>query len=89
MTMADVDLNMLGELVQRIHNDVRALRDQSDRMASGLVDIRGELADIKDQLLVQGAILVKLETGAVGGDSARMLQMLQRLQRRLEALEQR
>jgi len=71
--MVDIDLNMLGELVQRIHSDVRALRDQSDRVAGELTDIRGELADIKDQLLVQGAILVKLETGAAGGDSARML----------------
>ena len=79
--MADVDLNMLGELVQRIHGDVRALRDQVDHMA-------GDLADIKDQLLVQGAILVKIETGATGGDSARMLQTPRRLQRRVEALEQ-
>jgi hypothetical protein len=63
---ADIDLNMLGELVQRIHNDVRALRDQVDRVA-------GDLVDIKDELLVQGAILVKLETGAAGADSARML----------------
>ena len=82
------DLNMLGELVQRIHSDVRALRDRSDRVAGELTDIRGELAEIKDQLLVQGTILVKLETGAAGGDSARMLQMLPRLQRRVEALEQ-
>ncbi|HTZ37156.1 MAG TPA: hypothetical protein VMB84_14085 [Stellaceae bacterium] len=80
--MADVDLNLLGELVQRIHDDVRALRERVDRMA-------GDLADIKDELLVQGAILVKLETGAAGPDSARMLQMLQRLQRRIEALEPR
>ena len=87
--MADVDLNALGELVQRIYNDVRALRESSDRVAGEVSDIKGELSDIRDQLLVQGAILVKLETGAVGGDSARMLQMLQRLQRRIEALEQR
>lgn len=87
--MADVDLDVLGELVQRIYNDVRALRDQGDRVAGELGDIRGELADIKDQLLIQGAILVKLETGAAGPDSARMLQMRQRLQRRIEALEQR
>ncbi len=87
--MADVDLNALGELVQRIYSDVRALRESSDRVAGEVSDIKGELSDIRDQLLVQGAILVKLETGAVGGDSARMLQMLQRLQRRIEALEQR
>ena len=79
--MADIDLNMLGELVQRIHSDVRSLRHQVDRMV-------GDLADIKDELLIQGAILVKLETGAAGADSARMLQMLQRMQRRIEALEQ-
>lgn len=84
--MADVDLNALGELVQRIYSDVRALRDH---VPGELSDIKGELSDIRDQLLVQGAILVKLETGAVGGDSARMLQMLQRLQRRIEAQEQR
>jgi hypothetical protein len=71
--MADIDLNMLGELVQRIHSDVRALRDQGDRVAGELSDIKRDLADIKDELLVQGAILVKLETGAAGADSARML----------------
>jgi len=71
-----VTLEFLGELMQRNLRETREVKD--------------ELRDIKDQLLVQGAILVRLESRIPlpndAGLAAIQLQV-QRPQRRVEALE--
>ena len=78
-----VTLELLGELMQRNLRDTREIKDE-------LHGINDELRDIKDQLLVQGAILVRLESRIPlpndAGLAAIQLQV-QRPPRRVEALE--
>ncbi|HWB51799.1 MAG TPA: hypothetical protein VG651_22015 [Stellaceae bacterium] len=78
-----VTLELLGELMQRNVAQTRAINDE-------LHDIKAELRDIKDQLLVHGAILVRLESRIPLPNDAELAAIqlqVQRLQRRVEALE--
>jgi hypothetical protein len=71
-----VTLELLGELMQRNLAQTRAINDG--------------LRDIKDQLLVQGAILVRLESRIPLPNDAELAAVqpqVQRPQRRVEALE--
>lgn len=78
-----VTLELLGELMQRNLRDTREIKDE-------LHGINDELRDIKDQLLVQGAILIRLESRIPLPNDAELAAIqlqVQRLQRRVEALE--
>jgi hypothetical protein len=78
-----VTLELLGELMQRNLRDTREIKDE-------LHGVNDELRDIKDQLLVQGAILVRLESRIPLPNDAELASIqlqVQRLQRRVEALE--
>lgn len=75
--MAEVTLEMLGELMQRMLGEMR--------------EMRGEMAEFKDQQLVQGGILLRLEARMpLSRDDeviAAMQQQILRLERRISKLE--
>jgi len=78
-----VTLELLGELMQRSLAQTRAINEE-------LSGVQAELRDIKDRLLVQGAILVRLESRIPLPNDAELAAIqlqVQRLQRRVEALE--
>jgi len=72
----DISLEALGELMQRTFNEVRGLRE--------------DVAEMKDQLFVQSGILLRLEhrDRTADGETLRLLQMVQRLDARVRALEE-
>ena len=74
--MADVTLDFLGEQLKRVLDELAGLRD----------DVRS----MSDQLFVQGGILLRLEhrDRTADGETLALQQQIQRLQRRVEALEE-
>jgi hypothetical protein len=74
--MADVTLDFLGEQLKRVLDELAGLRD----------DVRS----MRDQLFVQGGILLRLEhrDRTADGETLALQQQIQRLQRRVEALEE-
>ena len=74
--MADVTLDFLGEQLKRVLDELAGLRD----------DVRS----MRDQLFVQGGILLRLEhrDRTADGETLALQQQVQRLQRRVEALEE-
>ena len=74
--MADVTLDFLGEQLKRVLDELTGLRD----------DVRS----MRDQLFVQGGILLRLEhrDRTADGETLALQQQVQRLQRRVEALEE-
>jgi hypothetical protein len=75
-SMADVTLDFLGEQLKRVLDELAGLRD----------DVRS----MRDQLFVQGGILLRLEhrDRTADGETLALQQQVQRLQRRVEALEE-
>ena len=75
-SMADVTLDFLGEQLKRVLDELAGLRD----------DVRS----MRDQLFVQGGILLRLEhrDRTADGETLALQQQIQRLQRRVEALEE-
>jgi hypothetical protein len=73
--MVEPSLGLLQELQERTLREVRGLRD--------------EIHDLRDDLLVQGAILLRLEQRERSPDRELLAlqQQIQRLQRRVDQLE--
>jgi len=59
------------------------------RSSADIADIKNHIADIKDQMLVQGAILLRLEsrTHTSDGELLALQSQIQRLERRVAELE--